>query len=50
MPDLEVPGIKAKHCDSPITNACLAEIELMLWEVVFILSANKRINPKKMVA
>ena len=27
MPDLEVPGIKAKHCDSPITNACLAEIE-----------------------
>ena len=50
IPDLDVPGISAKHCDSPIYNAWIEVIESKLSDLIWDLSEMNRIKPKKIVA
>ncbi len=50
IPDLEVPGIKAKHCETPITRDWMRDIEFKLLDLEFALSATYNTTPKIIVA
>jgi hypothetical protein len=49
IPDLEVPGIKAKHCDKPITKDWYGEMVFKLVPLEAVLSEIYKTIPKTIV-